>query len=277
MQKILVADSGGTRTDWCLISEKGEKQFFSGVSFHPVQWNEDFIKEQTHFWRNHPELTEAKLVFYGAGCMNPAVATKMKEAFINWGFPSVEIFSDIHAAGVASFGDQHGFVAIMGTGSVFAELNKKEIIQLRGGLGYLLGDEGSGYYFGKRLIQKYLNNEFDPDLQSQLNQLLGNRTEVINKVYQSSGKSFVASIAESVSTIVHPSIIAVHEENIQLFLDPFLNLTAVKDNGISFCGSYACGNQELVRKILSKRNIISNTFVKKPIVGLAEYTMKATL
>jgi N-acetylglucosamine kinase-like BadF-type ATPase len=277
MQKLLLADSGGTRTDWCLITEGGQKQFFSGVSYHPAQWNEDFIKEQTQFWLANPEKTEAKLIFYGAGCMNPLVANRIKETFLSWGFLSVEVHSDVHAAGVAAFGNEHGFVAIMGTGSVFAEMNNKEIIQLRGGLGYLLGDEGSGYYFGKLLIQKYLNNAFDAPLTEQLALLLGNRSEVINKVYQAQGKQFLASIAEIIATIDHPSINSVHEENIRLFLDPFLTLDAVTMKGISFCGSYAWGRQAQVIKILEECNINRFKFVKEPIVELAEYTVKSTV
>jgi N-acetylglucosamine kinase-like BadF-type ATPase len=277
MQKILLADSGGTRTDWCLITEGGEKQFFSGVSYHPAQWNEDFLKEQSLFWLANSEMIDAKLIFYGAGCMNPIVANRIKEILLSWGFLSVEVHSDVHAAGVSAFGSDHGFVAIMGTGSVFAEMNNKEIIQLRGGLGYLLGDEGSGYYFGKLLIQKYLNNEFDVTLIEQLSLLLGNRSEVINKVYQPQGKTFIASLAATVAHFEHPSINSVHEENIRLFLKPFLNITAVKEKGISFCGSYAWGRQEQVIKILVERNINNYKFVKEPIVDLAEYTLKSTV
>jgi glucosamine kinase len=275
MQKILLADSGGTRTDWCLITEGGQKQFFSGISYHPAQWNEDFLKEETQYWLTNPGLTTAKLIFYGAGCMNPLVANRMKDAFISWGFSSVEIHSDVHAAGVAAFGSDHGFVAIMGTGSVFAEMNNKEIIQLRGGLGYLLGDEGSGYYFGKLLIQKYLNNEFNPHLTEELRLLIGNRSEVINKVYQPQGKAYIASLAVIVANIDHPYIHAVHEENIRLFLDPFID--AIKEKGISFCGSYAWGRQAQVIKILGERNINKYKFVKEPIVDLAEYTLKSTV
>jgi N-acetylglucosamine kinase-like BadF-type ATPase len=275
MQKILLADSGGTRTDWCLITEGDQKQFFTGISYHPVQWNEDFLKEQSQYWLTNPDLTAAKLIFYGAGCMNPLVVNRMKDAFISWGFSSVEIHSDVHAAGVASFGSAHGFVAIMGTGSVFAEMNNKEIIQLRGGLGYLLGDEGSGFYFGKLLIQKYLNNQFDTHLTEELRLLIGNRSEVINKVYQPEGKAFISSLAATVANIDHASIHSVHEENIRIFLDPFIE--SIKEKGISFCGSYAWGRQEQVIKILGESNINTYKFVKEPIAELAKYTVKHTV
>jgi hypothetical protein len=142
-------------------------------------------------------------------------------------------------------------------------------------LGYLLGDEGSGYYFGKLLIQKYLNNEFNPHLTEELRLLIGNRTEVMNKVYQPQGKAYIASLAVIVANIDHPSIHAVHEENIRLFLDPFID--AIKEKGISFCGSYAWGRQAQVIKILGERNINKYKFVKKPIVDLAEYTLKSTV
>jgi len=127
------------------------------------------------------------------------------------------------------------------------------------------------------LIQKYINNEFDASLTKQLALLLGNRSEVINKVYQAQGKQFLASIVEMIATIDHPSINSVHEENIRLFLEPFLTLDEVKRKGISFCGSYAWGRKAQVIKILEECNINRFKFVKEPIVELAEYTLKSTV
>ena len=44
--------------------------------------------------------------------------------------------------------------------------NGKRIVKNSPGLGFILGDEGSGAYLGKKVIQYYLYNTFDEDLRS---------------------------------------------------------------------------------------------------------------
>ena len=57
---FLVADSGGTQTDWCFVSETGVREYFTTKSFHPSNWNEDFFKELENFPEsNHDDIVDA--------------------------------------------------------------------------------------------------------------------------------------------------------------------------------------------------------------------------
>ncbi len=65
---------------------------------------------------------------------------------------NVFVFSDVDAAYYSFFGQDNGIIVISGTGSVvYGRNGGKEA--LLGGLGYLLGDEGGGFWFGKEFLK----------------------------------------------------------------------------------------------------------------------------
>ncbi len=68
---------------------------------------------------------------------------------------NVFIFPDISVAYFAVFGHGNGILALSGTGSVVYGKNgvKETVI---GGLGYILGDEGSGFWIGKEFLKNAL-------------------------------------------------------------------------------------------------------------------------
>ena len=59
------------------------------------------------------------------------------------------------AAARALWFDEPGIVAILGTGSNSCVYDGINIIEAVPSLGYILGDEGSGAYLGKKLLQYY--------------------------------------------------------------------------------------------------------------------------
>ena len=98
--------------------------------------------------------------FFGAGCLREENQLKMLAAFEQLGMRNVSVKSDILAGYLATSDQESGFVAIVGTGSVIGRIENREVSEIYGGLGYLNGDEGSGYYFGKLIIEKILANHF---------------------------------------------------------------------------------------------------------------------
>ncbi len=68
---------------------------------------------------------------------------------------NVFIFPDISVAYFAVFGHGNGILALSGTGSVvYGKHGEKEAVI--GGLGYILGDEGSGFWIGKEFLKNAL-------------------------------------------------------------------------------------------------------------------------
>jgi N-acetylmuramic acid 6-phosphate (MurNAc-6-P) etherase/N-acetylglucosamine kinase-like BadF-type ATPase len=104
------------------------------------------------------EQSETQIIsgFAGAGTSQRIAATA--EAFRALGFrhPSI-VISDCELALEALGGD--GVLFIAGTGSVC--IGRKGSVQIRcGGNGYVLGDEASGFYVGRRALNEILNADY---------------------------------------------------------------------------------------------------------------------
>lgn len=253
---IIIADSGGTKTDWCIVDDAGNKHFFSTGSYHPRRINPRFSQEAKRFWLKY-NLFDYTLFFFGAGCLREEKKQQMHTFFCDLGFEHVEVQSDLIGAGLA-LNNGNGWGAICGTGSVVFRLENGELKELRGGLGRELGDEGSGYYFGKlvskaieanelsiEISTKLKGMEFDLDKFSEFSMLLSNDTS-------------------------EPSILHLHERNIELFRDKYLQ--DIKK--ISIVGSYAFHRQEIFKKTLNDQSIVVELFLDKPIDKLVDYILR---
>jgi N-acetylglucosamine kinase-like BadF-type ATPase len=73
---------------------------------------------------------------------------------IGGSFPgaTLELLSDIHLAYRAHFGRKTGVLLYAGTGAVACTKINDELVRV-GGWGYLLGDEGAGYWIGREAIR----------------------------------------------------------------------------------------------------------------------------
>lgn len=270
---LLIADSGGTKTDWCLIDSSGETRFFETDSYHPNLVNDEWILSKKEFWKVYTADFELEVVFYGTGCLKDTNQKVIKNAFQEWGINNVDVKSDIMGAAKACFEDEDGILSILGTGSVMAFIENKNIKHLAGGLGYILGDEGSGYYFGKLLLQNYFNNRFTFECNLEITRLLGDRDTIMQAVYGARGKEYIANLPLVFSTTIFTEISNLHEENIRLYIRMhFIGKQIVSP--INFIGSYAHYNYELLRKVLEENDLKLGKVIKKPIELIADYHKK---
>ena len=156
---ILIADGGSTKTNWCLVTSDGKKVYFNTEGYNPYFCSVEYIIESLK--ANLPvdlqidQINEVN--YYGAGCSVPdrvkivkvAMAAVFNSAVINIGH-------DLLAAARAVLGNKPGFAAILGTGTNTCLYNGNEITQNIDSLAYILGDEGSGCYIGKKLLADYV-------------------------------------------------------------------------------------------------------------------------
>lgn len=270
---LLIADSGGTKTDWCLINSLGETRFFETESYHPNLVNEEWIQLKKEFWKEYTSIYELEVYFYGTGCLKETNQKVIKNAFQEWGMKNVDVKSDIFGAAKACFEDDDGIISILGTGSVMAFIENKNIKHLAGGLGSILGDEGSGYYFGKLLLQNYFHDKFTFECNLEITRLLGDRDTVMQAVYGARGKDYIANLPLVFSNTIFSEISSLHEENIRLFIEKYFAEKQIV-NPIHFIGSYAYYNQDLLRQILEENGLKLGNVVRKPISTLTEYHKK---
>ncbi len=265
---ILIADSGGTKTDWCLIIND-QCYFFSTESYHPTSLDQTSKVELLSFWKTVTQKLTITCQFYGAGCSTLENQEKMKAHFTqNSTFQSFDVASDLVAAGVALLGNDEGYVGILGTGSVLTYYQNKQITEIIGGFGYLLGDEGRGYYFGKLALQKYLNKELWEGLTAVVEVHYGQRAAILQNCYSPNGKAFISSLQlHSENESIQQEINLIHKENIDLFLSKYLPKNTTKKE-ISFVGSYAFYQQEILKIALEKVDWKLRVVIQKPIEAL---------
>lgn len=265
MNKILFSDSGGTGTDWGYIDDHNNKVFFKSESYHPINWGDEFWMRLQKFWNENQYFLEFSLKFYGAGCLNAENAQFLKEKFQSFGFKNVQVQSDLHAAGLACVQNNEGSIIIAGTGSVLFNFSNGVVTKIIGGKGHEIGDEGSGFYFGRLVIEKFKNDK----LSSIQVELLKSKTDIdsLSQLESSKSKFEWASLSKILKD--YPSeFIDLHEENIRLFIAThFVNEIP---NSVSLVGSYAFYHQELWIQSLSLIHCKVDQVILSPIEYFVE-------
>jgi N-acetylglucosamine kinase-like BadF-type ATPase len=152
---------------------------------------------------NYPGGRVARLILSMAGAANESVGKQFVDWVRSLGLAEqVAVVSDVLP--VLAAGTPHcvGIAVIAGTGSVAFGRNAEGETQLCGGWGYLLGDEGSGYYVGHLAIWRALNklelNSIPDPLTAAILGALGANSimDVTKAVYTSADpRAIVASIA----------------------------------------------------------------------------------
>ena len=154
---IVVADSGSTKTSWAVLTNAEEPQQFSTEGYNPYYVDAEYIQNSILASFSHQLAREEvkQVYFYGAGCAggkDEIVKNALTAVFPNAG---IVIQSDLLAAAKSLLGDSNGFISILGTGTNTGIYSDGKIIAQVNSLGFLLGDEGSGAYLGKKLLSLF--------------------------------------------------------------------------------------------------------------------------
>ncbi len=156
---ILIADGGSTKTSWCLIENSGKKIMFNTEGYNPYFSDTEYIIESMK--KNMPvdlPIDKIKEVhYYGAGVHNDEKAEVVENAMkVIFSKAKIYVDHDLMAAARALLGDKRGFAAILGTGTNTCIYDGEGLEMNIDSLAYILGDEGSGCYIGKKLLSDYV-------------------------------------------------------------------------------------------------------------------------
>ncbi|MBK1785319.1 N-acetylglucosamine kinase [Prauserella cavernicola] len=89
---------------------------------------------------------------------DPAVATVFEQAWQRAGFGvAPRVVSDAETAFASATAEPDGTVLIAGTGSIAGRIRKRRMVSVAGGYGWLLGDEGSGFWLGREAVRATLD------------------------------------------------------------------------------------------------------------------------
>ncbi|TJZ52467.1 N-acetylglucosamine kinase [Sphingobacterium olei] len=209
---ILVADSGSSSSDWMLNVPDSKPLQFRTKGLNPFFMSEkDIEKVMKEVPEIIPYIDEIREVyFFGAGCVTPDRREIVSNALTNL-FPHafISVESDLLGSAYATCGHKKGYVSTIGTGSDISFFDGENLSPSHNGNGYVLGDEGSGSWFGKQLITSYLYEKMPRDLAKTFGEKYRlTKDIVIKNVYQKErANSYLASFAEFMSeNRLHPFI-----------------------------------------------------------------------
>lgn len=164
---IIIADGGSTKTNWCLLDDNQKKIYFNTEGYNPYFVDSDYIVSSLKkgLPQDLPLDKIAEVNYYGAGVHNKEKAKIVEDAFrVLFPNAKIEIGHDLLAAARALLGKEAGFAAILGTGTNSCIYDGNEITHNINSAAYILGDEGSGSYIGKKLLADFVRNLMPEDV-----------------------------------------------------------------------------------------------------------------
>lgn len=279
---ILVADSGSSNTDWILSLSDSHRLEFSTKGINPFFLSEKEITKLLYHTTEIQPYTERvkEIYFFGAGCSSPdkheLVSNGLSHFFKN-AFISVE--NDMLGLAYATCGHRKGLINILGTGSNTSFFDGREIQPSKHGLGYILGDEASGTYFGKKLITSYLYNKMPPDLTKDFSITYKiNKEIIIQNIYQQPGPNiYLASFSKFMNKHrEHSFIINLLNEGFGEFIKTHILVHPKyrEDYSCHFVGFIAYNFQDLLTEICSKNSIRIGKILNHPIEELFKFILE---
>lgn len=278
MPSILLADSGSTKTDWCLISAGKKPRHFQTAGLNPFFRTEE---ECLEILANELKINPAKesidkIYFYGAGVKDKTKATFIEKVLKKYfGVKNATAHSDMLGAARATCSSEKGICAILGTGSNSCYYNGSKIAVQNPSLGFIVGDEGSGTYMGKRVLQYYFYKTFDDDLKAAFENKYGNDlTEILQKIYRETGANrYLASFTQflieqrghyMIENIIEDALIDFYQRHILKYRESW-------KHPINFIGTVAYEFRDIIESLHEQYGLETGTIAKAPMEGLIKY------
>lgn len=205
--RILIVDSGSTKTDWCLAEVGQALASTTTQGINPIHQTDEQIRQilseelDADFLRMVDGV--GSVCYYGAGAL-PTVAPRLQRLLAERFFPKesghiqksldgsaapvdhpITVASDLLGAARALFGREEGIACILGTGSNSGLYDGRLLVKNTPPLGYILGDEGSGAVMGRNFLGTLCKGLFPKSLTEEYHRQTGLSTaDIIQRVYR---------------------------------------------------------------------------------------------
>lgn len=278
---ILIADSGSTKCDWIFTNGGSTRQSFFTMGFNPFFHTSDLIeteiKKNTALFAIAPKVEQ--VFFYGAGASDPkrnAVVSKALNSVFSKS--KVVVDHDLNGAVHATCGDNPGISCILGTGSNSCYFDGTNIFEEVPALGYILGDEASGTFYGKDLLRMFLYHELPEKINKGLIERYGlTKESIFDSIYNKPNPNvYLASFMPFLSD--HRDEKWVRDFMYNGF-SKFINIHICKYENhkevpVHFVGSVAFHFSDLLKEACKIHRIQVGIITREPIVNLVDYHLK---
>lgn len=282
----IIVDSGSTKADWRVVENGIVVANYSTQGITPVHQTEQQIKNiiQDELFSDgsfnslfSSGIKSVDCHFYCSGCI-PEKAEWLKDIldrlFACFGV-SFHVYNDLLGAARALCGHSQGIACILGTGANSCLFDGENIVANTPPLGYILGDEGSGAYIGKRFLNGVFKGWLDRELLDAYLEWSGlDYAAIISKVYREPMPNrYLASVVPFVkgrigtSTRLEDMVVDVFREFFLMNLSPYSRF----DLPVNFTGGVASAFEMQLRKAAEKEHYTVGKVISKPILDLVRY------
>ena len=278
MSMNLIADSGSTKTAWCLVRDSQIVKRFETAGINPFFQTEDEIVAQLKDGLL-PEV-EANCVeniyFYGAGCANPEKNKALEGLLIDvLGAKTAFVASDMLGAARGLLGRESGIACILGTGANSGVYDGEDLVKGVYAGGYILDDEGSGGVLGKLLISDWVKKQMPQDIYDALTEEYGlTYLGIVDRVYkQAFPNRWLAQFTKFMSArrehpYIHNLLVEAFKAFFERNIKQYDEWEALE---VGFVGSIAFYFNAELREAAEVCGVKLGKVMQNPIEGLVEY------
>ncbi len=275
---ILIADGGSTKADWILLDKSGEQVLKTRTGgLNPAVFDVELLKNRI---QENLDLvaykdTVSEVYFYGAGCGTKKPTLLLKSIFESF-FTNAKVVikEDTYAAAYAVT-TKPGIVCILGTGSNSCYFDGKKVDVKIPSLGYILMDEASGNYFGKKLLRDYYYQKMPKKVAELFEEQFDLDADTIKKnIYKDDNpNTYLAKFAEFLLRNDRNAYFnkVLHKGMKEFFKNRILTFEEAKNTPVHFVGSIAYFAQDIIKDVARFYMIELGNIVRRPIDGLIEY------
>lgn len=276
--KLIVCDSGSTKADWMVAKDGKITDEFNTMGFNPFFHDADKVFSEltkNASARKHQE-EKSTIYFFGAGCSssdrNRIIKNGLQKFFTN---AEIIVDHDMLGAAIAACGNSAGLVCILGTGSNTAFYDGSQLSETIHGLGYIMGDEGSGSYYGRKLITSFLYRIMPGELRKKFFEKYQMTKEVMNEnVYnRPNANVYLASFSTFLSDNKdHPWIQELVRKGMQEFYETnIVSYPEHKSYPVHFIGSIAYHFTDILHSVAEKCGFEVGKIIVRPVEDLMKH------
>jgi N-acetylglucosamine kinase-like BadF-type ATPase len=273
----LIADCGATKGEWHVTDgKKSATVITQGISPYFLDTNQIVALLEAELKPDIKKWEVEEVYYYGTGCANPNNAKSVKKA-LHKVFPGAkaEVNHDLMAAARALCGREKGIACILGTGSNSCYFDGRRIVKNSPGIGYVLGDEGSGAYLGRKVLQYYLYNTFDEELRARFDAAyVTNTAEILESVYKKPlPNRYLAGFARFLAdNRGHYMIENIVEDGLNdFFFNHLCKYRETWTHPVHFTGGIAFGFKDVLQQLCDSYEFELGNVMQNPMPGLIRF------
>lgn len=276
----IVIESGATKGDWRLVSERDGslKQIITeGTNVSTMAMSTiGGIIHSTCLSIREMNAQVTAVYMYTAGVLTPQICSQLVQYFVDeFGDIECDIQTDLTAAARAACGHEPGIAAILGTGSNSCQYDGKAIVRRVYSSGFILGDEGSAATLGKLFVADFLKGFVPKHISDDFSsRYKTDYAEIVENVYRSAGSpsAYLGGFAPFIMEYYDdPYIKNLVDENFRAFIRRSIKQYEYEKYPMGVVGGFGYALKDIFTRIAEEEGIRISRFIKAPIEGLIDY------